>query len=256
MKTLKSKVLIGMLLLLWSMHGFAQENKPTMYVVHEDHVNFEMAPQYEQSLNEFRENVKKHNIGGIDWVTISINDGRYVHVSKIDSFADLDENAMAPLVEKMGKEAFGTLLNKMDACYDSHQEYIVYHLPELSYMPEGAGTGEGENYREYHFVYYTPKNAKAMKEAMLKIKELFEQKKSKMAYNIFKSGFGNPENYYMVSVASKDEVALAKSGMENDNVLGEEREAIFFNMIKLASRYDKLEGEIRPDLSYASPDNP
>ncbi|OUS00013.1 hypothetical protein A9Q86_11255 [Flavobacteriales bacterium 33_180_T64] len=225
------------------------QDTPTMYVVHTDNVNFNMIPQYEQLAKSLKENFDKHKIEGVSWTSITVEDGRYVYVSPIKNMAELDENPMAAIFDKMGNEAANKLFNDMDECYDSHSDAIVYHLTSLSYHPEGFST-DGKNHREYHFLYYAPKDAKAMKEAMAEVKNLFKAKGVKNGYDVFHSGFGSDESYYMVSIAGTDDIAIAKGGKENDELLGDEKDAIFFNVIKLTTKYDQVEGEIRPDLSY------
>ena len=43
---------------------------------------------------------------------------------------------------------------------------------------------------------------------------------------------------------------FAQGGKDNDKLLGEEKDAVFWEVIKLASRYDQVEATMRPDLSY------
>lgn len=246
----KCKILMSIILaFLFVPVLLAQEDQPTMFVVHQDNVKFEMMPQYEAAAKELVELCKKNNIQ-MPWTTISVEDGRYIHVSPIKSMADLDKNPLASLDEKVGKEAMAKLWAKYDECYDSHRNEIAHYIPELSYNPEGV-SNEGKNFREYHFLYFAPKNGKKMKEAMKAVKEMFKAKGSKAAYNVYSSGFGSPESYYMVSIAGENQAETAKNGMENDKLLGDERKAVFFNVIKLASKYDQVLGNIRPDLSYA-----
>nr|WP_321235252.1 hypothetical protein [uncultured Psychroserpens sp.] len=225
------------------------QDAPTMFVVHTDNVKFEKLPQYEQAAKSLKDNCVKHEIEGLNWTAISIEDGRYVYVSPIKNMADLDKDPMAPLFEKMGEEAAEKLFDDMNQCYDSHSNAIVHHSPELSYIPEGYSS-EGKNHREYHFLYYPPKHGKAMKEAMGKVKELFKSKGIKNGYNVYHSGFGSEESYYMVSIAGKDDVSIAMGGKENDKLFGDDKGPTFFNVIKLTSKYDQVEGDIRPDLSY------
>ncbi|MCD2258692.1 hypothetical protein [Psychroserpens luteolus] len=247
MKTLKRGLVI-LISVVFAVNFSHSQDAPTMFVVHTDNVKFEKIPQYEQAAKSLKDNCEKHDIKGVNWTTISVEDGRYVYVSPIEKMADLDKNPMEPLFEKMG-DAAGKLFEAMDQCYDSHSNAIVHYSPELSYNPEGYSV-EGKNHREYHFLYYPPKNAKAMKEAMTKVKELFKSKGIKNGYDIYHSGFGSAESYYMVSIAGKDDVAIALGGKENDELFGDDKGDTFFNVIKLTSKYDQVEGDIRPDLSY------
>ena len=229
----------------------AQDEQPTMFVVHTDNVNFDMMPKYEQLAKQLKENCEKYNVQGVNWTAISIEDGRYVYVSPIKNMAELDKNPMAGLAEKMGKDAMGKMFNEMDDCYDSHSNAVVHFKPELSYIPEGYND-EGKNHREYHFLYYSPKNAKEMKEGMAKVKEMFKTKGVKNGYSVYHSGFGSEGSYYMVSISGKDDLDIAQGGKENDELLGDDKaKQHFMNVIRLTTKYDQVEGDIRPDLSYS-----
>jgi hypothetical protein len=57
-------------------------------------------------------------------------------------------------------------------------------------MPDGiTQTPEGENYRKFYFLYYTPENGAALREALKGVKELFASKDSKEYYRIYRTGF-------------------------------------------------------------------
>jgi hypothetical protein len=208
--------------------------------------------QYEEVAKEMKDNCVKHNIQGSSWTAISIEDGRYVYVTPIKNMAELDDNSFfSNLSEKMGKEATTAMFDKMNECYDSHSNAVVYYNAELSHHPEGAESNEGKNYREYHFLYYPPRNSKAMKEAMEGVRKMFEDKGVKNAYSVYHSGFGSEESYYMVSIAGKDDIEIAQNGKANDEAFGPDGQATFYKVIALTSRYDQVEGRIRPDLSYS-----
>lgn len=249
MKTVKQIFKLLILVLFVNNFAYAQDEQPTMFNIHIDNVKFSMIPQYEGLAKELKDNFVKHNIQGASWTAISLADGRYVFSSPIKNMAELDNPGFAQIFEKMGKEAAGAMFNKMDECYDSHSNSISHYIPELSYHPEGYST-EDKNEREYHFLYYAPKNAKAMNEAMKAVKDMFAAKGVKNGYNVIHSGFGSEESYYMVSIAGEDSVAIAQGGKENDEIMGKEGKGKMFSVIELVTRYDMVKGEVRPDLSY------
>ncbi len=229
--------------------AFAQEEQPTMFVVHTDYVNFDKMAQYEDLAKQLKDKCTEHAID-MDWLTVTSEDGRYMYVSAIENMAELDKNPMEPLYEKMGKEAAGELFGKMDECYDKHGNEIVHFVPELSHNPEGYSS-EGMNFREYHFLYYPPRHSQAMYEAMQGVKKMFEDKGIKNAYSVYHSGFGSEESYYMVSISGSDSVEIAQNGKSNDEAFGEEGQAVFYQVIQLTSRYDQVQARVRPDLSYS-----
>ena len=229
--------------------SFAQDDQPTMFVMHTDYVNFDKLGEYEELAKKLKEKCEEHNVQGANWSTASTEDGRYMYVSPIKNMAELDENPMSELFEKMGKEEAGSMFSKMDECYDRHGNEVIYYIPELSYNPEGYSR-EGMNSREWHFLYYSPSNGEEMGKMMESIKKMFAEKGIKNGYNVYHSGFGSADSFFVVSVAGKNGLHLAQVGEENDELLGEDGDAEFYKLIQLASKYDQVDGAMRPDLSY------
>ncbi|NNE30993.1 MAG: hypothetical protein HKN40_01355 [Winogradskyella sp.] len=249
MKTLKKGSVLLVALLLIMSFAYAQSEQPSMFVVHTDNVKFDKMAKYEELSKQLKDACEKHNVEGTNWTAITVEDGRYVYVSPITSMADLDNSPLGNLGKKMGNDNLSNMLAEMDQCYDSHYDYVIHHSADLSYLPKGYST-EGKSTREYHFLYYSPKNAAAMKEAMAGIKNVYKTKGIKNGYNVYHSGFGSEEAYYMVEVAGEDTTSIAMGGKANSEILGDEGKAALFGIIQLASRYDQVNGEFREDLSY------
>jgi len=254
MKTVKQILKLLALVAFLGNVAYAQDEQPTMFNVHTDNVNFNKIQEYEGLAKQLKDNCVKHNIQGVSWTTYSMADGRYVYVSALEKMADLDNNIFKELFDKMGKEAAAAMFDKMDECYDSHGNSIVHYIPELSYNPEGYSS-KGKNFREYHFLYYAPKDAKAMREAMKGVKDMFAAKGIKNGYSVLHSGFGSEQNYYMVAISGEDDVEIAQGGKENDEMMGDEGQNTMFNVIQLVTKYDLVKGRMRPDLSYAPSTN-
>ncbi|WP_191860923.1 hypothetical protein [Hanstruepera ponticola] len=250
MKIFKRGIIFHTLVLCALFSVSAQDSQPTMFTVHTDNVKFDKMMQYEEAAKELKSNFEKHNIKNVSWTALSIEDGRYVYVTPIKNMSELDKNMMEDLYKKMGEDKADALFEKMNECYDSHHDNVVHYLPEMSYHPESEGSMEGKNHREYHFLYYAPKNGKAMKEGMKDIQAMFQKRGIKNGYSVYHSGFGSDESYYMVSISGKDGLEIAQNGKLNDETFTEEDQANFFKVIQSTTRYDKIEGRVRPDLSY------
>lgn len=250
MRNLKTRVLILLMAVITTYSANTQENKaPTMYVIHTDNVSFDMIPKYEKLSMEFKSLCEDHNVKDMNWMAISVEDGRYVYVTPIENMAELDKATMANLGKKVGEEKLNKLFSDMDTCYDSHRDEIIYFMEDLSYIPKDYNTN-GKNEREYHFLYYRPKHYKAMYSAMENVKNMFKDKGVTNGYEVYHSGFGSDESYFMVSIAGTSVMDIAKEGEENDKLLGEDKDPAFWEVIKLASKYDQVEATVRPDLSY------
>jgi len=245
------KNLIITLLLLVPLMAPAQEKSTQAYSIHEDQVKPSMVAEYEMISKELIDNLKKHNIQGVNWLAASTTDFRYMFVSKIDNMADLDRPRFKELAEKMGKEALADLFDRMDKCYDKHGSYILNLDESLSYMPEGIDQNPtGQSYRQFAYWHIAPANLSAAVDLAKEIKALYAKKGSKHYYRIYRSGFGTMDSYFLVAIASKDATTFAMKDAENLELLGEEGQQIFGKALKLASKYEEVSGSIRADLSY------
>ncbi len=175
-----------------------------------------------------------------------------MYITPIDKMADLDERPFAEMAKQMG-EGFGKIFNRFDACYDKHTDFVLTLDKDLTYMPDGiTQTQEGQNYREFYYLYVTPENRAKLKDGMKGIKDVFASKGSKNHYRVYRSGFGNLEGYYLVAISAKDEIDYATKSKANDELLGEERHEVFAKAFNYVSRMEEFSVAIRPDLAYSS----
>ncbi|MDG1729557.1 MAG: hypothetical protein P8K68_02805 [Algibacter sp.] len=246
MKTIKSILILALFLCFTFNITQAQQ----AYLIHQDNVKPSKIMQYEKIAKAFNAACVKHNVQST-WSAASTNDLKYYYITPIENMADVDKRPMADMAEAMGDD-FGKMFEEFDTCYDTHGSYIILRDSKLSYMPEGvAEAPEGENYRKWFYMYYTPENAKAMREGMKAVKEFFAAKGSKEYYRVYRNGFGQMENFYMVSVSAKNEIDSATRGKANEDVLGPDRWDVFNKVMEYTTRMEELSGEMRPDLSYS-----
>ncbi|NNC49459.1 MAG: hypothetical protein HKO01_02880 [Flaviramulus sp.] len=245
MRTIKTTLLL--VLLLCFTFNFSQAQK--RYTVHQDNVKPSMLMQYEAAAKKFNEACKTHNIQ-TSWLTVSTNDLKYMYITPFENFADLDKNHFTDMAKAMGDD-FGKMFEEFDKCYDSHINYNIRMVEDLSYMPEGITiTQEGQDYRKFFYIYFTPANAAKMREGMKAVKELYAAKGSKEYYRVYRNGFGTQEEFYLVAVSSKDEIDGATRAKTNDEVLGPDKWDTFSKVMNHASRFEEFSGQIRRDLSY------
>lgn len=224
--------------------------KNQAFWIHEDVVKPAKIGDYEKVCKELLSEMKKHNITDQQWMAASTNDNRYMFIGEIDNMAELDEQPFATLSEKMGKEAMSNLFGNMNKCYDIEHDYVVHHDPELSYSSATSPSSSENLYRKWHFLYISPENAGEVKENMMTIKSLFQDKGSEISYNVYRSGFGTRGSYYLVSVGAKDAVHYAERAAANDELLGEEGEKAFGKLFASLLDYEEVTGQMRPDLAY------
>ncbi len=247
MKVLKSTALL-IVLLCFTVH-FSQAQQ--RYQIHEDNVRPSMVGEYEKTSKEFLDACKQYN-PKTSWSLATSSDFKYSWISPMENFAELDERPFTEMAKAMGDD-WKNIFSNFDKCYDSHRDYILTLSESLTFMPEGSEAAqEGQNHRHWYYLYYTPENAAKLYDAMKGVKDMFVNKNSKLYYRIYRSGFGSPESYYLVAISSNDEIDAATSGKANEAVLGDERKAVFGNMMHYISRFEELTGDMRPDLAYSN----
>lgn len=225
--------------------SFAQQ----AFLIHQDNVKPSKAGDYEKVAKKFHEACLEHKPDAT-WMAAMRDDFTYFYITPIENMAELDEQPMAEMAKAMGDE-FGELFNAFDECYDSHGSYIMHSVDELSYKaPEGTDMS-GRNYRVWYQLHYKPANAKKVKEGMKAVKAMFKEKGSKEYYNVYHSGLGSMDSYYLVSVAAKDEIDSATRAKANQEVLGPDRYETFNKLMAYLEKMEEYRGEMRPDLAYA-----
>ena len=251
MKTIKSLFIILILALLAPINSSAQK----MYRIHEDVVKPSHVVEYETVVGELLNLMKKHKLQNANWITSVTNNSHYLFIAPLENMGELDKPSfISELADKEGSETITGLFNRMDKCYDTELDYIISLNEELTYMPEGiTQTPEGENYREFHYVYVSPENRSLVKEKMKAIKSLYESKESKTYYRVYNSGFGTNGEYYMVAIAAKDAEDMAQKGKANQALFGDDGQKAMWEMYSNILKYEKIEAEMRADLAYSTP---
>ena len=137
----------------------------------------------------------------------------------------------------------------MGKCITQHFDYVLRLDKELTYMPAGiTQTPEGQNYRRFYYLRYTPQQEENLVASLKAIKDMFQKKNSKMDYRVYRSGFGAGGDYFLVAIAGKDVLAYETMNSENDKLLGEEAGKVFGEMMKNLSKMEEAfrKHEARP----------
>lgn len=221
--------------------------------IHEDQVKPSMTDEYEAVTKDFIAALKEHNIKETDFSTARLDNGTYLSISPVSNMADLDKNPLAPLAEKIGEEKFSAFYTRFNKCYDVHRDYMVHLIENLSYMPDGITTNTpGQDYRKWHFLYVTPENVGPLRDKMLEIKKLYEEKGAKENFRVYRNGFGSDGDYFLVVISAKDARSYAQTSDETEDLLGQQGEKLFGDMMQYVKKYETETGYMRPDLAYTS----
>ncbi|MEO5649485.1 MAG: hypothetical protein ABIR03_06115 [Ginsengibacter sp.] len=221
------------------------------YYVHEDPVLPSMTADYEKLATGLAAECKKINLPD-GWLSLKLDDNRYIYVTPVDNMADLDKNTFAPLQEKMGKEAFTKMFADFDKCYNSHRDYMVRLDKELTYMPGGIDINNaGMPYRHYTYYYVTPQNIAKTGEIAKAFLALYTKKGAKLQYRIYRNGFGEKEAYFMVVTSAKSAEDYERMRAENRELLGDEGKELYGKLLQVVSSIKNISAMARPELSYS-----
>lgn len=253
MKTIK---LLG-ILLMCGMFTFNMQSQDEAryqrYLIHMDPVKASMQAEYEKTASKFVK-MCKDNEYAHHWMTLATENNEYHYISPMKNFAELDENQMASLREKVGEEEFKKVFDDFDKCYDKHSNYVLTLDKELSYMPDGVKTTiEGENYRENTKYYFAPADADKALEVAKAFKKFYSDNNIGMHYRLYRSGFGTDGTYFLVAVAAKDAMDMERKRLAAREAMGPEVKELYANLNKVLLKTETMRGWMRPDLSYAAP---
>lgn len=254
MKTFNFLTLFFAIAVLQTNDLFAQSASANQaFWVHEDQVKPSKIKEYEAVTRDFIAACKEHNIQDADFSTARLDDGTYLSISPVENMADLDKNPLAPLAEKMGEENFRTVFKRFDECYDTHRNYMVHLISDLSYMPNGLSPDTpGEDYRKWHFFHVSPQNVANLRNKMKEVRDFYEEKGAKQHFRIYRNGFGTAGDYFLVVVSAKDAQSYAQTSQETNELLGEKGERLFDEMMQYVQKYETKTGRMRPDLAYVA----
>lgn len=241
-----------MFIFLVNISLIAQNDRYQLFVVHEDHVNEDMKDKHHEADKAIVKAVKDHKMTNMDWITFVGDDNRVMYLSPIKSMAELDKNPFQELGKKMGEDAMEELFSKYDGTYSKHGDYILRLDNDLSYMPDGmTTTPENEDYRVLTFYEIPPGKEDKAEELARSVKKMYSEMGSKLHYRLYKSGFGNMGNYYMVAVAAKSPEDMERKNKENMDLIGDKGKAMFDEIENNFSEKE-VTGYIRRELSYVN----
>jgi len=233
---------------------FAQNEmaKESLFIIHEDIVKPAMVGEYESASKELAAKLKEHNIQELNYNAASRDDFHYIYVSKIENMAELDSNPWKTFEEKMGKDKVEALWNRFDKCYDSHKNFIVRRLDDLSHMPASITANISNlNFRHWDFYYIQPEKREEARKIAKEWKTLYESKNIQDdGYRLSFGDLGTDMPVYVTVQFAKDAADFNAKNMKTDQALGEEGKALMQRTMALTRKFESVDGWARPDLSY------
>lgn len=225
----------------------AQEAKTQMYVVHEDLVKPNMVKEYEDACKALKEAFGEHSTEGSRYLTVSLDDMRYLFVSPIANMAALDSNFFQPVVEAMGEENFGKLMSKYDGTFTTHKDYVVSLNHDLSYNSDEI-VQEGVNYRRFSYFFVNPDKWEEATAIGKEWKDLYSSKNIPSGYRVYTGGLGTEPTMLIVEWAKSAADYYAQEAKTRE-MLGDVQDLINRTMA-ISNKMESYDGWIRADLSH------
>ena len=215
--------------------------------VHEDIVKPSMDVKYRETMKKLKAACEQHKIS-FSWTTLSFDDNSYRHVATLKSFADLDKNPFADLEAKMGKDVLGKLWVEFDECLESHRDFVMTQLHDLSYL----SPTEGDNYRNVTFWQPLPGKDIEAESILGEWKKLYESKKTPSGFLVLKVIFGEQGEYAVVTWGKNaaDEAARYQKTLE---LIGDEGEKLWLKTQAITKTIHNKRAELLPQFSYSAP---
>ncbi len=246
-------LVVGLLVNLCALNVYAQEEEPKgqLYLIHEDVVKPSMVSQYEDAAKGLVAKLKEHNAAGPSFLGVTSDDLHYSYVMKVENMAALDEDLLKELAEKMGKEQMKAMWERFDGTTESHKNFMLRLLPDLSYKPEVASMGSEETkFRHLDYLYFQTDKEEEAKEILKEWQALYQSKSIPTGYRLYVGGLGTEIPSYTVVRWAKNEVEYYMQVQKNEELLGEEAEALWQKTLAIMQKFEHKNGGIRPDLSY------
>lgn len=240
-------MLFLMLFFFCSIFVQAQEAKSQKFIVHEDLVKPSMVAEYESATKTFAETMNEHNATDAAFLTVSLDDMRYLYISAIDNMAALDADPFESVVETMGKDGFANMMSEYDGTFESHKNYVISLSHDLSYN-SGEIMMEGINYRHFTYYFINPDKWQEAKAIAKEWTELYTAKNAPHGYRIYTGGLGT-ESMIMVVNWAKDAQEFQANQAENQAALGDV-DQLMGRTMAITRKMESYDGMIRPDLSY------
>jgi hypothetical protein len=227
----------------------AQEaDKGQKFIVHEDIVKPSMVAQYEAASKAFKEALDEHGSAEAKFLTVSLDDMRYLFVSPIENMAALDNNPLfKALKEALGEEGVETLMSGFDGTYETHKNYVLNLSNELSYN-SGEIVEEGVYFRHFDYYFVNPDKEKEAKAISKEWKELYESHNIPQGYRIYTGGLGTEPLIMVVQWATSAEEFYAQQAKTRE-ALGDVKD-LESRTMAITRKFESHDGQIRPDLSY------
>jgi hypothetical protein len=241
----KSLWLLIVFFTLTSLQSYAQDQT---FLIMKSYVKPSKKEDFKIAMKNIISEMKAHNHER-SYSTIYLSDGSYITVSPIQNMADLDADWFKGLPEKVGKNKWEKIIFDINACSDISNNSLVQLKRDLSYYPKGESFKD-YIYQNYIFLHFQYNDYDKITDQIKKIKKMFEDKNSKMPFEIYTSGFGTTNDYFVIHLFAKDEKHLQEMADTNIELMGNDFTTELKKLYAMPLKMDELTGWTVSSLSY------
>jgi len=232
-------------------YGQEDKTKNQLFIIHEDVVKPSMVAQYEKAASDLVAKLKEHNIASFNYGAASTTDLHYLYVTPIKNMAELDINAEEEIIEKMGKDATRAMWEQFANCYDSHKNFLVTRLTDLSYQPESADNdGEQKNFIHWDYYHVQPGKGDEARSLSKEWRDLYASNNVAMGYNLYVGGIGTDMPLFVTTQRAKNAADFQMQSAKTAELLGDAGKDLNQRTMAITLRFESRDGWARPDLSY------
>lgn len=213
-----------------------KDDSQQMYWVREIQVKPGMRAENIALDKEYLENVKKHD--NDHKYLFMVNDEELIrYFTPINSLCDITSDYKAHLTEKIGKDKANELFLKYNETATMHGDYILTTDNDLSNIKEEKpNIDAGSAYHKWIFYYPYPEKSDEFVKQANTVKKLVDSNDTKLVSRVYRSGFGSPEEFFIVSIPAKDEASYENLIQETGEIIGEEFGRELDKLNKLCSK--------------------
>lgn len=246
---------INFLLCLVLLTGFSSITAQTLdksnyIVIRTDVVKPSMTAQYEGSLADLSDFLSENKVKDANYLTQLEDNYHYSHITFVDNLNDIDGGLASYINGKKKSAGFNLIWETLNETIESYFFYVVKFMPELSYVPDRQNWLEGNQYRRWNYLHFTPGTEKQAEEIIASWKSLYEKKGVKNGFRIFKGELGMERPVYIFTTWAEDPLTYQQNLQDNMALLDNEGVQLWMAMMALVRKVETVEGWYLPQYSY------
>lgn len=219
-------------------------------MVREDAVKPSRSIEYEASLTDLKTFLTENKVKNVNYTTQLQDNYSYTHVTPIKSMDDIDGGLEAFIKGKERSAEFDLIWGDLNESIESYSYYVVKYEPEMSYVPDGKVWLEDAPYRRWNYLYFEPGTEKLAENILLAWKNIYQDKKVKSGFRVFKGVIGLDQPVIMFTTWSESPLAYQEELQESIDLLDEQGSILWVAMMELVRTVETIEGWYLPQYSF------